>query len=92
MIRVTLEATTLDAASLGIETVETIEIRDDSTGPSEHGNYVWAVKNTSGEVQVHGRLLDYPRSQGSWSLVWAVLGQVCKAADRSPRGGDPSRH
>lgn len=87
MIRVTLEATTLDAASLGIETVETIEIRDYSRGPSEHGDYVWAVKNTSGEVRADGRLLDYPRSQGSWALVWAVLGQVCKAVDEDRQGG-----
>lgn len=87
MLRVTLEATTLDAASLGIETVGTLEIRNDASGTWEVGNYVWGLRDAEGDVVLHGRLDGYARDQGAWPLVRAVLQQIEQSGKPGREGG-----
>ena len=88
MLRVTLEATTLDAASLGIETVGTLEIRNDASGTWEVGNYVWGLRDAEGAVVLHGWLNGYPRDQGAGPLVRAVLQQIEQIVRPGTEGGD----
>ena len=87
MLRVTLEATTLDAASLGIVTVGMLEIRNDASGTWEVGNYVWGLRDAEGAVVLHGRLDGYARDQGAWPLVRAVLQAIEQIVRPEPEGG-----
>ena len=78
MLRVTLEATAQEAARLGIATLEILEICNDSTGTPDVGNDVWGVRDSTGEVIKHGRLLGYEREQGAWELVRCSLADMEK--------------
>jgi hypothetical protein len=73
MIRVTLEVPFLEGAGLGLETVSTLEIRENAGTTEAFSTYNWMLRDAAGIVLQAGHIRGYPRAAGAWALVGRVL-------------------